>query len=239
MRALSNSELIGMWECGCAEDSIERALTILACCTGDSRERLAHLGIGDRDARLLRLHTQMFGPSLDGFAECPACHERLEYTLFTHDLAIEPPEDIPIALMAGDRSMTLRVPDSIDLAEIAECADEVHATRLLAKRCIVDAAELAEDELTDDLIDAIACRIAAADPRTETLIALSCSSCRHEWEVTLDIERFLWSKICAAGKRLVREVHALASVYGWSEAEILAMSPVRRQSYLELICPIC
>lgn len=229
-----------MWECGCAEDPIERALTILACCTGDSKERLAHLGVGDRDARLLRLHAQMFGPSLDGFAECPACHECLEYTLLTHDLAVEPPEDIPIALTAGDRSITLRVPDSLDLAEIAECADEVNAARQLAKRCIVDTGtELAQDELTDELIEAIAARIAAADPRTETLIALSCSACRHEWEVTLDIERFLWSKISAVGKRLLREVHALASVYGWSEADILALSPARRQSYLELICPIC
>jgi hypothetical protein len=28
-------------------------------------------------------------------------------------------------------------------------------------------------------------------------------------------------------------VHALASVYGWSEKEILSLSPARRQFYLE------
>jgi hypothetical protein len=30
-------------------------------------------------------------------------------------------------------------------------------------------------------------------------------------------------------------VHSLASAYGWSEAEIVRMSPMRRQRYLELV----
>jgi hypothetical protein len=29
-------------------------------------------------------------------------------------------------------------------------------------------------------------------------------------------------------------VHLLASAYGWSEGDILSMSPVRRQFYLEI-----
>ena len=31
------------------------------------------------------------------------------------------------------------------------------------------------------------------------------------------------------------EVHALASAYHWHERDILALSPVRRQAYLELL----
>jgi hypothetical protein len=34
---------------------------------------------------------------------------------------------------------------------------------------------------------------------------------------------------------MVREVHRMASAYGWREADILAMSAFRRQRYLELI----
>ena len=34
--------------------------------------------------------------------------------------------------------------------------------------------------------------------------------------------------------RILREVHTLAAAYGWSEAEILALSPARRRVYLEL-----
>ena len=37
------------------------------------------------------------------------------------------------------------------------------------------------------------------------------------------------------GVRFLRDVHTLASTYGWREADILALSPWRRQYYLALI----
>ena len=88
--------------------------------------------------------------------------------------------------------------------------------------------------LSEDVMEAIASRLAAADPLAEVLIDLSCLACRHQWQVLLDIERFLWTKISVLARRLLQEVHALASAYGWTEREILALSPARRQSYLEM-----
>jgi hypothetical protein len=51
----------------------------------------------------------------------------------------------------------------------------------------------------------------------------------------LDIASYLWSEIHAWAGRMLRDVHALAAAYGWREADILAMSPWRRQAYLEMI----
>jgi hypothetical protein len=34
---------------------------------------------------------------------------------------------------------------------------------------------------------------------------------------------------------VLREVHILASAYGWREDDILAMSPARRRIYLEML----
>jgi hypothetical protein len=45
----------------------------------------------------------------------------------------------------------------------------------------------------------------------------------------------LWREIESMAGRLLRDVHALASAYGWHEKDILALSPVRRQFYLTLI----
>ena len=42
-------------------------------------------------------------------------------------------------------------------------------------------------------------------------------------------------EIHAWAKRTLREVHTLASAYGWSEREILSMSAVRRALYLEMV----
>lgn len=36
-------------------------------------------------------------------------------------------------------------------------------------------------------------------------------------------------------QHLLYDVHLLAQAYGWSEASILAMSPKRRQTYLDWV----
>jgi hypothetical protein len=46
---------------------------------------------------------------------------------------------------------------------------------------------------------------------------------------------FFWSEISAEARRLLLEVHNLASAYGWSESDILSMSALRRRYYLEMI----
>ena len=48
----------------------------------------------------------------------------------------------------------------------------------------------------------------------------------------LDIGSFVWAEIESRARRVLGEVHALASAYGWSEAETLSLSAVRRASYL-------
>ncbi len=50
----------------------------------------------------------------------------------------------------------------------------------------------------------------------------------------LDIGRFLWREVSVAARRMLAEVHLLASAYGWAERDILALCPVRRAAYLEL-----
>jgi hypothetical protein len=46
---------------------------------------------------------------------------------------------------------------------------------------------------------------------------------------------YLWTEVRAAARRLLLEVHALASSYGWREADVLEMSPPRRHAYLSMV----
>jgi hypothetical protein len=85
------------------------------------------------------------------------------------------------------------------------------------------------------LVDRLAERLAAGDPWAETLLALRCPACRHEWTVLLDTAAFVWTALRSRAQRLVHDVHTLARAYGWREADILAMSSWRREAYLELV----
>jgi hypothetical protein len=91
------------------------------------------------------------------------------------------------------------------------------------------------DRLPADVTEAISARMAEADPQADVRLNLVCPQCNHRWQAPLDIAAFLWSEIQAWAVRLLREAHLLASTYGWREADILAMTPWRRQVYLELI----
>jgi hypothetical protein len=77
--------------------------------------------------------------------------------------------------------------------------------------------------------------MALADPLSETRLKLHCPKCGNEWDETLDLVVFLWSEIEARAKRLLLDVHDLASAYGWTEKEILSLSEPRRANYLEMV----
>jgi hypothetical protein len=241
----SNSDLIALWERGTGEHPVNRALMLLAACSpSESQDELARLSIGTRDARLIEIYERLFGPSLDAFAHCPACNEPLEYMLSTQELTASAASAAPLSpltLDAGRISLRLRLPDSLDLRAVSACTEPELAAKMLTERCIVEATRGGQPvppaDLPPGINQTISSALAAADPGAEMLIDLNCAVCCHPWQVTLDIERFLWSKISATAKRLLRDVHALASAYGWREPDILALSTVRRQTYLEMAWP--
>jgi hypothetical protein len=244
MRALSASEMIAVWERGAAQHPLDRALTLLEASCGEPRERLALASIGQRDALLLRTHQQNFGEALQAFAECPQCHQHLEYSLSAQKIAARSSqlfrEDEPrLSLTEGEMNLQLRLPNSFDLGAVAACSNVSAARRLLAERCVVQAVRegcaVSAPDLTDSAVDNIAAHLADADPQADVLIDLTCAACSHAWQVILEIELFLWIKINALAKRLLRDIHTLALAYGWSEHEILSLSPLRRQAYLEMV----
>jgi hypothetical protein len=45
----------------------------------------------------------------------------------------------------------------------------------------------------------------------------------------------LWMRLQLAAERLLLDVDALARAYGWSEAQVLALPPLRRAAYLQMV----
>jgi hypothetical protein len=241
MRPLSASALLEVWERGVSQPSVARALTLLSACADEPAESLPALSIGQRDARLTAMYRQLFGETLNAFAECPQCDERLEYSMSIRDLDMTPSpkhNGEELALQCAGLSLRLRLPNSLDLSAVSQCETVAAARSLLAQRCILQADEhgsaLPAEALPESVVEQIAARLSEADPQAERLINLTCAACSHQWQVILDIERFLWVKIASLAKRLLRDVHILARAYAWREADILSMSAVRRQFYLEM-----
>ena len=91
--------------------------------------------------------------------------------------------------------------------------------------------------MTEGMLDAVSQGLAALDPQAAVGVEIDCAICAHHWAAPVDIAAFLWSELAACAIRTMRDVHELATAYGWSEAEVLSVSPLRRHHYLELVEP--
>jgi hypothetical protein len=220
----------------------QRALALLApACADTPADHIARLSVGQRDERLLTLREWAFGPRLQCVANCPLCREMLEVEFNVSDIragaAPEPVEEL--SLTAAGYEVRFRLPNSTDLACLsAEEGLSANQARLL-ERCVIsarrDGQELAAEQLPESVIFPVMERMAEFDPQADVKLELTCPSCQHRWLAAFDIVSFFWSEISAWATRLLREVHTLASAYGWSEGEILSLSPCRRQAYLEMV----
>jgi hypothetical protein len=243
MQPLAVRDLLQVWEWGEDRHPVERALNFLAiACPEMTRDELAALSIGQRDALLLTLRELTFGSRLHCFTECPECHERLEFTLNMADLRTADPAEpmeAELTLAVEGFDIRFRLPNSLDLAAVAHCID-VGATRdLLVRRCVLhirqDETAVAVEALPESVITVLGAYVVERDPLSEVLLAFHCPACGRCWQQILDIVSFFWTEISAKAKRLLHEVHTLARAYGWREADILAMSARRRQLYLEMV----
>jgi hypothetical protein len=242
MVAPSAPELLRIWERSYRRAPVQRALELLAAAYPErSAESLADLSIGQRDARLLLLRERLFGPQMNAVLECPKCKGNVELNLTPADVradaALPPPEELSLSMSGFE--VCFRVPTSRDVLETGWGGDPARERQMILERCVLsvrrEGMDATCDELPAELMEALAERMAEADPLAEVRLAISCPVCDHRWKVIFDIVSFLWSEIEAWGVHVLREVHALAMAYGWNEREILGLSAARRQFYLEMV----
>jgi hypothetical protein len=249
MRRLTASELLDVWERGAPQPPAQQVLTLLAAANpGTLPEPLWELSIGQRDARLLLLREWTFGAQLMGLATCPKCGVCLEMSFTTRDIRLhdrslkeENEETLGVfSLIVAEYEVSFRLPNSLDLAATADQEDLAAARARLLQRCLLavrhNGVEITSSQLPAPIVEAISERMAQADPQADVQLALTCPTCGYQWGATFDIASFFWSEIDAWAPRILSEVHTLARAYGWREADILAMSPRRRQLYLEMVC---
>lgn len=240
MRVPSAAEWLDVWERGQRLNATERTLLLLAAAEPDTPPaELAALPLGACNARLLELRAQTFGRALTIVTECPNCGTRLEAALDSDTLAPpqSQPSGAPQSFSADGYTLEYRVPTTADLLAAAPIADVSAARTALLERLVLQAngAPVAAHTLPAPVLDELTAHLAAADPFATIQLALMCANCGQAWNAALDVGSFFWNELEAWAQRTLRQVHTLASAYGWSEGEILALSPERRRSYLELV----
>ncbi len=251
MRPLAAAELLDVWEQGLSAPLVTQALLLLtAACSDYTRDALTRLPIGHRDALLLKLRDWTFGTRLTSVVDCPQCGERLEIALDSGELQLAAGEASPetLYLQAEGYGVTYRLPNTLDLMALVDAVTPETRMQALLGRCLIEARDLgmagenqhaeqtlALEHLPEPVVEAMRQQMSEADPLGDVRFALACPSCDHRWSALFDIVSFFWREIDDWARRTLREVTLLARAYGWSEADILALSAWRRRAYLEMI----
>ena len=240
MRVLTASTLLGVWERGVGESSVAQALSLLAAAAPDRAiGDLMRLPIGRRDALLLQLRERLFGSRVQTVIRCPKCHDDLDLAFDVRQIRvpIDTNARAEFSCSVDEYQVTFRLPTSEDLLMVLYKPEPDAAKQLLLERCLLRVIHRGEvaTELPSSFIERVIEQMALADPQGDVQLAVTCGVCGHQWQALFDIVSFVWREIGAWVKRLLREVHLLASAYGWAEADILELSAWRRQYYLDMV----
>ncbi|MBT1093868.1 hypothetical protein [Streptomyces sp. Tu102] len=236
------ADLLATWEAGLAEAPTGRALLLHRTARPDvDATTLPVLPVGEREADLFALRRALFGERMQVRLGCAACGEDMEFDLDTGEFARSPigPDDSIVRVEQDGWDVRFRLPGVADLTAAARSADPRAA---LLARCLVSAARDGADVTAGELPAPVQRRIAeaveSADPGADVTLNIACPECGAATRAELDIASYLWTELDAWARDLLLDVHLLATSYGWSEPEILALSPLRRRYYLELCADV-
>jgi hypothetical protein len=244
VHALNDKTLIDLYEAGHLQTPLQRSLLILAVAYPQEATMMVNeLTPGQRDARLLEIRKTTFGPEMQCVAACPICDEPLEFALDVTDFLAIPIHAKTVSNLTLDSyHVQFRLPTCSDLSEAAASTQALPgqdmARQTLLERCLVsverDGQSLKPGELPEPVFDRVEQQMAELDPHSELRLDLTCASCNHRWLASFNVGAYVWDEIQQRARELLQEVHLLANAYGWTETDILALSPWRRRAYLDL-----
>lgn len=241
MHAIAAEELLKIWEFGQFRPLPHRALMLLAASSpSTSIEELEQMSIGKRDALLLELRENLFGPQFAGLSECPSCKSNIEIDFDSSEIkSFDFKQAGPFRFAFEDYEFKCRLPNSADLFRLNESSDLLQLKLSILDRCLLEkkfkGVDVSLSQLSNEAIDACTAELSMRDPQADVSLSLVCPDCSYRWDVIFDIVSFAWQEIAVWAGRLLRQIHVIAAGYGWPEHEILALSPLRRQAYLEML----
>ena len=243
--ALTATRLLDAWEATLGQPHAAGSLALLAACRGYDAHEVARWSVTARDRALFDLRIELFGASAGAVVDCPQCAERLDVEL---DLAALRPVDVSLAPVAcGELAGTVdgynvvaHRPSTDDVLAACATAGEAAAPTALLRRCLTSVSDPGGVELDPATIDAeleaaLQAWMSEQLDGADVVLAMVCSACGQAVEAPFDIATFLLADVEAWAGQLLGEVHELATAYGWTESDVLALSARRRSRYLELI----
>lgn len=197
--------------------------------------RAKELAVCDCDRLFSHLYLTYFGENIESNVPCKTCGEAFELGFSLRQLMkrLEPAPSTSVTGPDEEGLYTLtdgrrfRLPTSGDRDQVMGF-DAVQATTTLLKRCMVEGDLLTDSEIVQNAMDEVG-------PVLDVDLDATCPHCDAAQTVQFDIQTYFVRALVFEHRFLIREVHRIAIVYGWSHQEILSLPREQRQTFVQLI----
>ena len=201
---------------------------------------VANLTPWDRDQLLAMVYKRIYGSKIESTIKCRQCGENFDMDFGLDDLveSLSPTscETLGVTLQGESyfqlgEGIGFRLPTGEDECAVIGLSPKEAKEALLA-RCVQGGLEV--DTLAE-YSGAIQSTMEALSPLVDVELDAQCAECGHGQRVHFDMQHYLLSSIQGERKRLMQEIHALASNYGWSLSEILNLPRNQRRTLAGLV----
>ncbi len=213
------AQLLSAWEAAAGLPRAARGVGVVqAAGLVEDMDAALDLPISDAAALAIRVQVEAFGATVDGVLDCAACGQELDV-------------EVPLAELGSGGGASTRVGDLAVRAPTTRDLLEARDGEELLERCVGVGAGSLDGEVRA-AVEAAAEELAGP---AGVVVRAECPECGATVSAPLDPGALLWERVAAAVPAALAEVAELASAFGWSETEVLGLSPRRRRAYLELV----
>ncbi|MDF2184640.1 hypothetical protein O1O06_07655 [Grimontia hollisae] len=262
LQTLDDNRQVDAWEAASGRRAQERATVLASAFIPEAlKPALPDWTIAGRDHLLLLAYQQQFGDAIEVEAKCSACGEKTQLAFTVSQILSTASPQLSAAWDTAQSTLDtdaylpayhevtfdgvacrFRLPRIADLM-LLEQSDAMlfqFAQRVIDPEGFQQLrVALAEKENTghawEALFEQIEAQMLAHEPLSIVSLNAICPECGAETPHQFDIASQFWAQLSASVEKQLWDVHLLASVYGWSSRDILAMSPARRRRHIAMI----
>ncbi|MEL6655206.1 MAG: hypothetical protein AAFR36_02130 [Bacteroidota bacterium] len=194
------------------------------------------LPIAERDCLLAALYGRYFGTTISSTIKCIHCGESIDIDFSLPDMVAHQwnatQESVSWHLGEGifqdEEGLQFRLPTGED--EIAlQYVPPAQINEKLQERCLI---KTPGDKLETAKLESALEKVA---PLLETDLQATCPECGKDQSVYFSMQSYLLNTILQDRSNLFREIHLIASAYGWSREEIVNMGRTERKAYVAML----
>lgn len=212
---------------GPLEAAASRTLAIYVARLGERHDPEAadfdSLTFADRHSLIAHLLIVNQKPEISTVVDCERCAAQLELALDLRGIRLRAHDPRrPLILRSKGEMRSIRLPAPHDLQSVKDPLDVVAACLACSRDDAQRWQHLAERVF------------AAYDPLAQIEVTGRCTACGTLVSSSADLVEKWLALVSRRASELIGDVHALASHYHWSENDILALPPARREAYIDL-----